>query len=30
MLDETADTVGQLDSFNREMGNYELLPEGNR
>jgi hypothetical protein len=26
MLDETADTVGQLDSFNREMGNYELLP----
>lgn len=26
MLDETADSVGQLDSFNREMGNYELLP----
>ena len=26
MLDETADTVGQLDSFNRQMGNYELLP----
>lgn len=30
MLDATADSVGQLDSFNREMGNYELLPEGNR
>ena len=30
MLDATADSVGQLDSYNREMGNYELLPEGNR
>ena len=26
MLDATADEVGALDSFNREMGNYELLP----
>ena len=30
MLDATADSVGQLDAFNREMGNYQLLPEGNR
>lgn len=30
MLDATADSVGALDSYNREMGNYELLPEGNR
>jgi len=30
MLDATADSVGQLDSYNREMGNYELLPEANR
>jgi hypothetical protein len=30
MLDQTADSVGALDSYNREMGNYELLPEGNR
>jgi len=30
MLDATADSVGSLDSYNREMGNYELLPEGNR
>lgn len=30
MLDQTADSVGQLDSYNREMGNYELLPEANR
>jgi len=30
MLDATADSVGQLDAFNREMGNYELLPEANR
>lgn len=30
MLDATADTVGQLDAYNREMGNYELLPETNR
>jgi hypothetical protein len=26
MLDATADSVGQLDAYNREMGNYELLP----
>ncbi len=30
MLDATADEVGALDSYNREMGNYELLPEANR
>jgi hypothetical protein len=30
MLDATADSVGHLDSYNREMGNYELLPEANR
>ncbi|MGB7068428.1 MAG: hypothetical protein WBD22_02955 [Pyrinomonadaceae bacterium] len=30
MLDATADSVGQLDSYNREMGNYELLPSSNR
>ena len=30
MLDATADEVGQLDSYNRQMGNYDLLPEGNR
>jgi hypothetical protein len=30
MLDATADSVGALDSYNREMGNYELLAEGNR
>lgn len=30
MLDATADEVGQLDAYNRQMGNYELLPEGNR
>jgi hypothetical protein len=30
MLDATADTVGQLDAYNRSMGNYELLPEANR
>jgi hypothetical protein len=29
MLDATADSVGALDSFNREMGNYELLPHSN-
>ena len=28
MLDATADDVGQLDAYNRAMGNYELLPEG--
>lgn len=27
MLDATADSVGALDSYNREMGNYELLSE---
>lgn len=27
MLDATADEVGALDSYNRQMGNYELLPE---
>jgi hypothetical protein len=30
MLDQTSDEVGQLDAYNREMGNYNLLPEGNR
>ncbi|MGQ0540402.1 MAG: hypothetical protein ACT4O9_00965 [Blastocatellia bacterium] len=30
MLDATADEVGALDSYNREMGNYELLPSSNR
>jgi hypothetical protein len=30
MLDETAESVGALDSFNREMGNYELLPGANK
>src|SRR5690606_5673652 len=30
MLDQTADSVGALDAYNREVGNYELLPEGNR
>lgn len=30
MLDATADSVGQLDSYNRQMGNYELLPDVNR
>lgn len=30
MLDATADDMGQLDAYNRQMGNYELLPEGNR
>jgi len=28
MLDATADEVGQLDAYNRAVGNYELLPEG--
>jgi len=27
MLDATADDIGQLDAYNRAMGNYELLPE---
>ncbi|MEO7673683.1 MAG: hypothetical protein ABIU09_06350, partial [Pyrinomonadaceae bacterium] len=26
MLDATADEVGALDNYNREMGNLELLP----
>jgi hypothetical protein len=26
MLDATADEVGQLDMYNRQVGNYELLP----
>lgn len=30
MLDATSETVGALDAYNREMGNYELLPEANR
>ncbi len=30
MLDATNDSVGALDAYNREMGNYELLPEANR
>jgi hypothetical protein len=30
MLDATADAMGTLDSHNRQMGNYELLPEVNR
>ena len=30
MLDATADAMGTLDSHNRQMGNYELLPEINR
>ena len=29
MLDATSDTVGALDAYNREMGNYELLTENN-
>jgi len=30
MLDATADDVGALDAYNRQMGNYELLPSSNR
>jgi HD-GYP domain-containing protein (c-di-GMP phosphodiesterase class II) len=30
MLDQTADAMGALDAHNRQMGNYELLPEANR
>jgi len=30
MLDATADSVGALDSYNREMVNYELLPGTNQ
>ena len=29
MLDATADEVGALDNYNRQMGNYELLPGSN-
>ncbi|MCA1590893.1 MAG: hypothetical protein LC730_05435 [Acidobacteria bacterium] len=29
MLDATADSVGQLDSYNRQVGNYQLLPNSN-
>jgi hypothetical protein len=29
MLDATADDVGALDAYNRQMGNYELLPGPN-
>jgi vacuolar-type H+-ATPase subunit E/Vma4 len=29
MLDATADEVGALDAYNRQMGNYELLPGSN-
>lgn len=30
MLDATADAMGALDSHNRQMGNYELLPGSNQ
>lgn len=30
MLEETADSVGALDSFNRENGNYDFVPDGKR
>lgn len=30
MLDATADDIGLLDNYNREMGNYELLPSPNK
>ncbi len=29
MLDATAEEVGALDNYNREMGNFELLPHSN-
>lgn len=29
MLDSTSDSLGALDAYNREMGNYELLPNSN-
>jgi hypothetical protein len=29
MLDATADEVGALDAYNRQLGNYELLPGSN-
>lgn len=28
MLEETADSVGALDSYNRENGNYDFIPDG--
>ncbi|HSK72118.1 MAG TPA: hypothetical protein VK892_10515 [Pyrinomonadaceae bacterium] len=30
MLDATSDSVGALDAYNREMGNYELLPNSSQ
>lgn len=30
MLDATSDAMGALDAHNRQIGNYELLPEANR
>lgn len=30
MLDATSDAMGALDAHNRQIGNYELLPETNR
>jgi hypothetical protein len=30
MLEETADSVGALDSYNRENGNYDFIPDGKR
>ena len=30
MLDATADEVGALDAYNRQVGNYELLPSSNQ
>ncbi len=30
MLDATADAMGALDTHNRQMGNYELLPKSQR
>ena len=30
MLDATSESVGALDAYNCEMGNYELIPEANR
>ena len=29
MLDATSDSVGALDAYNRQVGNYELLPNSN-
>ena len=30
MLEETADSVGALDSYNRENGNYDFVPDKNK